>query len=65
MILAFSILDGRYGHRNLDQTSIFAPANGFIVIDALSAPDARKNIGFLVVAIDWNQERRGLESASA
>ena len=27
------------------------------MIDALTALDARKYIGFLVVAIDWNQER--------
>src|SRR5207253_1106260 len=54
--LAFSILDGRNGQRNLDQTSIFALANGFIVIDTLTAPNARKNIGFLAAAIHWNQE---------
>ena len=54
---ALGILDGRHGQRNLDQSSVLAPTNGFIMIDALAATDAVDNRGFLVEAVRRNHDR--------
>src|SRR5260370_39696602 len=47
----------RHAERNLDQASILAPANGFIMVDALAAPHALEDAGLLVPALRRNQHR--------
>src|SRR5579859_4347639 len=46
--LAFSIFDRRDRHRNVDQATVFAPANCFIMIGPLSTPNTPKDHGLLI-----------------
>src|SRR5581483_7023996 len=45
----------RHGERNVDQASILALADGFVVIHLLAAADAREDAGFFVETI-WRNE---------
>ena len=40
----------RDGQRNVQKAAVLAPANGFVMMDALAAPDAREDPGLLVFA---------------
>jgi hypothetical protein len=57
---AIGVLDRRNRERDVDQAAVLAPANGFVVIDALAAPDASENPALLGLAVRWNQDRDGL-----
>src|SRR3546814_5168175 len=55
--LPLAILDRRHGQRDVDQASVLALPNGFIMVGALAAPDARQDLRFLVLMIRWNQDQ--------
>jgi hypothetical protein len=44
------ILDGRNGERDVDETSVLALANGFIVVDLLASAELRQNSRLLILA---------------
>ena len=48
---SMAILEGRYGQRNVDQTSVLAATDGIILINALSPAHALKDFRLLVHAI--------------
>ncbi len=52
---ALSISDWRNGQGNVNQTPILALPNGFIVFDALAAPNSLHDRLFLFLAIGRNQ----------
>jgi hypothetical protein len=54
---AISISDGRKRQRYLDQASVLASANGFVVIDTLAALDTLQDERLLVLAFGRNQNR--------
>ena len=54
---AFRILDRRNGQRNIDRLPSLRYSNGFIVLDALAAPDTFENLGLLVMPVRRNQNR--------
>src|SRR6516165_1068218 len=54
---AFYILDRRDGERNRNKAAVLAPTNGFIVFDALSAPNSLKNYAFFTLPVWRNQNR--------
>src|ERR1700722_3876266 len=54
--LAGGVLEWRDCHGNLNQASVFAPSYGVEGLDALSTPDAFKDVGFFVLPIRRNEE---------
>jgi hypothetical protein len=58
--LALSISDRRDRLRNVYQATILALADGFVMIDALPAPDASKDLRFLLVPLGWTENCNGL-----
>ena len=57
---AFCIPHRRDRQRNVDQRAVLAPPHGFIVLNAFTAPDARKDRRFLVLQMRRNQDGDGL-----
>src|SRR5271155_1885710 len=57
---SLSISDRRNGQGNINQLPILALPNGFIVFDALAAPDSLQDRLLLVLAIGWDQNRNRL-----
>jgi hypothetical protein len=57
---SLSVPDRRNGQRNVDQTPMLALPNGFIVFDALAAPDSLNDPFFLLLVIGWDQNRNRL-----
>ena len=53
--LACCIPHWRHRQRNIDETSILAPADSFIVLDLLATSYALKNDGFLMLEVHWKQ----------
>jgi hypothetical protein len=58
--LAPSVSDRRNGQRNVDQISMLALPNGFKRFDALAAPDSLNDPFFLLLVIEWDQNRNRL-----
>jgi hypothetical protein len=57
---SLSVFDRRNGQRNVNEASVFALANGLIVLDALAAPDSLRDRFFFVLVIGWTQNRNRL-----
>ena len=53
--MADRILDRRYRDREVEAPPVLSETNGFKMIEAFAAPDAREDLLFLVLAIRWNQ----------
>src|SRR5262249_51449351 len=54
---SFSISHRGNGQRGIYQASVFAPANGFIMLDAITASDKPENCVLLVMMLRWDQDR--------
>src|SRR5204863_4119141 len=52
--------DGRHGERDVEQAAILAAANGLVMVDALTAPNAVEYGGLLVVALGRYENGHGL-----
>src|SRR5690349_2192038 len=50
------IMQGRNRKRSVNQCSIFAAADGFVMVDALAAANALQVIQLLVPTIGWNDQ---------
>jgi hypothetical protein len=57
---SLGVPDRRNGQRNVDQTPMLALPNGFIVFDALAAPDSLNDPFFLLLVIGRDQNRNRL-----
>src|SRR6185369_3668284 len=57
---AIATLHRRNRQRNRNQASILAPANRFVVFDALAAPDALDDRALFILAIRRNENGNGL-----
>src|SRR6188472_2566377 len=57
---ALAISNGRHSKRNVNEATMFAPPNGFKVLNALPAPDTLQNCCFLVESVLWNHHRNWL-----
>src|SRR6202022_1467308 len=58
--LTLRVSDRRDGQRDINQASIFAPTNCFIMVNAFASSDLLKNKRLLVSTILWDQYRHGL-----
>src|SRR5262249_40739695 len=57
---ALSVTNGRYRQRDVDPSPVLSDANRFVVIDALANAQASEDLGFLVGALGWNEQRNRL-----
>ena len=57
---ARSVPDGRHGERDVEPAAILVAANGLVMVDALTAPDAVEYAGLLVVALGRYEDGHGL-----
>ena len=53
--LSLSISDGRDRQGDVEQATIFALADSFVMVDALPAPEAIKNRRFFILPFGWNE----------
>ena len=60
MTLTRRILDRRYAERDIDQSAILVPPDGFIMLDTLSATDAIKDHGLFIRMVRRYQDQNRL-----
>src|SRR4029079_3325384 len=58
--LALGVFDRRNGQRNVNEASVLALANGFVVFDALAVTNSLDDRFFLLLAIRLNKNRNPL-----